>query len=183
MLTLTYTNTPTPTDTPTQTNTPTNTATPSNTPTSTPTQYPTIPPPTPVPTSFTTSNGVKSPTGVGSDEIWIDVNLSKQSVAVYRGKKLLNSFTVSTGTSAYPTVTGQYQIYIKLESQTMSGPGYFLPGVPYVMYFYQGYALHGTYWHDNFGTPMSHGCVNMVTADVKWIYSLAEIGTWVKVHY
>ena len=45
----------------------------------------------------------------------------------------------------------------------MSGPGYYLPGVPYVMYFYQGYGLHGTYWHDNFGQPMSHGCVNLPT--------------------
>ena len=43
------------------------------------------------------------------------------------------------------------------------GYDYYLPNVPYVMYFYQGYALHGTYWHSNFGRPMSHGCVNLET--------------------
>jgi len=52
----------------------------------------------------------------------------------------------------------------------MSGPGYYLPNVPYVMYFYKGYSLHGTYWHNNFGTPMSHGCVNMRTEEAKWLF-------------
>jgi len=183
ILTFTPSNTPTPTDTPTPTNTPTNTSTPTNTPTQTFTPSPTYPPPTPVPTSLITSNGVRSPAGVTLNEVWVDVNLSQQKLYVYKGVDLLNSFIISSGTSSFPTVTGQYRIYAKLASQTMSGPGYFLPDVPYVMYFYQGYALHGTYWHSNFGTPMSHGCVNMQTSDVQWIYSLAKIGTWVQVHY
>jgi lipoprotein-anchoring transpeptidase ErfK/SrfK len=49
--------------------------------------------------------------------------------------------------------------------------------VPYVMYFFEGYGLHGTYWHNNFGHPMSHGCVNLRTPDAKWFYNWAEIGT------
>jgi lipoprotein-anchoring transpeptidase ErfK/SrfK len=183
VLTNTATDTPTSTNTPTPTNTPTNTPTATNTPTQTFTPSPTYPLPTPVPTSLTVSNGVRSPAGVTQNEVWIDVNLSQQKLYVYRGNTLLNSFIVSTGTSSFPTVTGQYRIYIKLVSQTMSGPGYFLPDVPYVMYFYQGYALHGTYWHSNFGTQMSHGCVNMKTSDVEWIFSIAQIGTWVQVHY
>lgn len=59
----------------------------------------------------------------------------------------------------------------------MTGPGYRLPHVPYVMYFYKGYALHGTYWHNNFGRPMSHGCVNLPTPIAEQLYHWAEIGT------
>jgi len=80
-------------------------------------------------------------------------------------------------------VVGYYQVYVKYESTTMSGPGYYLPGVPYTMYFYKGYGIHGTYWHDNFGTPMSHGCVNMRTDEANWVFERSRIGTWVIVHY
>jgi len=114
---------------------------------------------------------------------WIDVNLSTQSVYAYEGDTVVNSFIVSTGTSYTPTVTGRYKIWIKFKSTTMSGPGYYLPDVPYAMYFYKGYGLHGTYWHDNFGTPMSHGCVNLRTSDAEWLYYWATVGTVVKVHY
>jgi len=114
---------------------------------------------------------------------WIDVNLSTQSVYAYEGDTVVNSFIVSTGTSYTPTVTGRYKIWIKLKSTTMSGPGYYLPNVPYAMYFYKGYGLHGTYWHNNFGTPMSHGCVNLRTSDAEWLYYWASEGTVVNVHY
>lgn len=114
---------------------------------------------------------------------WIDVNLSTQSVYAYEGDTVVNSFVVSTGTSLTPTVTGKYKIWIKFVSTDMSGPGYYLPDVPYAMYFYKGYGLHGTYWHNNFGTPMSHGCVNLRTADAEWLYYWATVGTVVNVHY
>lgn len=114
---------------------------------------------------------------------WIDVNLSTQSVYAYEGNTVVNSFIVSTGTSIHPTVTGQFKIYVKFQAANMSGPGYFLPNVPYVMYFYKGYGLHGTYWHHNFGTPMSHGCVNLQTSDAQWLYNWASVGTLVNVHY
>jgi lipoprotein-anchoring transpeptidase ErfK/SrfK len=78
-------------------------------------------------------------------------------------------------------VLGDYSIYLKYDSQLMTGPGYYLPGVPWVMYFYQGYSLHGTYWHSNFGTPMSHGCVNLPTEEAAWFYTWAPIGTPVHV--
>jgi lipoprotein-anchoring transpeptidase ErfK/SrfK len=65
----------------------------------------------------------------------------------------------------------------------MSGPGYSLPDVPFTMFFYQGYAIHGTYWHNNFGTPMSHGCVNLTIPDAEWIYNWSSVGTLVNVHY
>lgn len=119
----------------------------------------------------------------GSGTRWIDVDLTHQAVYAYEGNTMVNSFIVSTGTWQYPTVTGQYNIYVKYRYANMHGPGYFLPNVPYVMYFYKGYGLHGTYWHHNFGTPMSHGCVNLRTDDAAWLFNWASIGTLVNVHY
>jgi lipoprotein-anchoring transpeptidase ErfK/SrfK len=119
----------------------------------------------------------------GSGARWIDVDLSNQTVYAYAGDTLVNSFLVSTGTRLTPTVTGQYKIYVKYRSAAMSGPGYYLPNVPYIMYFYKGYGLHGTYWHNNFGTPMSHGCVNLRTDEAAWLYNWASVGTLVNVHY
>ena len=119
----------------------------------------------------------------GNGERWIDVNLSEQRVYAYEGDVLVNSFLVSTGVAETPTVTGKYQIYIKVRIQDMSGLGYYLPDVPWVMYFYDEYGFHGTYWHNNFGTPMSRGCVNMMIDDAAWLYDWASVGTAVNVHY
>lgn len=126
--------------------------------------------------------------GVPGDETsggthWIDVNLSQQMVYAYEGDALVNSFLVSTGTWMTPTVTGKYHIYVKLRYTDMSGPDYYLPDVPYTMYFFKGYGLHGTYWHHNFGTPMSHGCVNLSIPDAQWLYNFSSVGTLVNVHY
>jgi len=114
---------------------------------------------------------------------WIDVDLSQQRVYAYEGESLVNSFLVSTGTWQTPTVTGSFKIWIKVRSQAMTGPGYYLPDVPYVMFFYKDYGLHGTYWHNNFGTPMSHGCVNLTIPDSEWLYNFSSVGTVVNVHY
>ena len=119
----------------------------------------------------------------GYGDRWIDVDLSQQRVYAYEGDTVVNSFVVSTGTWQTPTVTGRYKVWIKLRTTTMAGPGYYLTNVPYVMYFYKGYGLHGTYWHNNFGTPMSHGCVNLTIPDSEWIYNWSVVGTVVNVHY
>jgi len=107
----------------------------------------------------------------------IIVDLSDQTIYAYEGDELVHQVTVSTGLPGTPTVTGEYTIYSKLPSQTMYGPGYYLPGVPWVMYFYQGYAIHGTYWHSNFGQPMSHGCVNLPSEEAEWFFEFAQVGT------
>lgn len=117
------------------------------------------------------------------DGRWIDVNLSEQRIYVYEGDVMLNSFIVSTGLPDTPTVTGEYRIYVKVRIQDMSGPGYYLPDVPWVMFFYDEYGFHGTYWHNNFGTPMSRGCVNLRIEDAEWLYNWASVGTRVNVHY
>src|SRR5574341_239826 len=99
----------------------------------------------------------------------IVVQLSTQRTFAYEDGQLVREFIVSTGLPATPTVTGDYAIYVKYTAQRMVGPGYDLPNVPWGMYFYQGYALHGTYWHNNFGQPMSRGCVNMRIDDAEWL--------------
>ncbi len=114
---------------------------------------------------------------------WIDVNLSTQTLTAYSNQTSVFQTRVSTGLAATPTVVGTYYIYAKYASAPMSGPGYYLPDVPYIMYFYRGYSLHGTYWHNNFGTPMSHGCVNLSTPDAEWLFNWADTGTPVVTHY
>ena len=115
-------------------------------------------------------------------EKWIDVNLTTQSLVAYEGQRPVYWATVSTGRARTPTPTGRYRIYKKLRSTTMSGPGYRFRDVPHVMYFHGNYTLHGTYWHSNFGRPMSHGCVNLRLADAQWLYEWAPVGTLVVIH-
>ena len=192
----------TPTSTTTFTPTATYTATPTSAPTFTPTSTPTFTPtptatntPTAIPTNTSTPTEspvealqptkevrtVKRPEGVGKNERWIDVVLSRQHLLAYQGNTLVEKFVVSTGTWQYPTVTGRFNIYVKYKYANMTGPDYSLQDVPYVMYFYKDYGLHGTYWHNNFGTPMSHGCVNLQTKDAKWLYNFTSVGTIVRV--
>lgn len=114
---------------------------------------------------------------------WIDVNLSTQRLTAYVGSTPVRSTYVSTGLPRTPTPTGSYRIYVKYTSTAMSGPGYYLPNVPYTMYFYRGYGIHGTYWHSNFGTRMSHGCINLPTSEARWLFYWASVGTLVKIHY
>lgn len=116
-------------------------------------------------------------------EKWIDVNLSEQMVYAYEGNTIVGAFLVSTGMADTPTVTGHYYVYVQIPYAHMKGPGYDLADVPYTMYFYKGYGIHGTYWHSNFGTPMSHGCVNMETGEAGWLYDWAFVGIPVSVHY
>ena len=171
---------PLPTWTPTALPTPT--LAPTLTPSPTPTPEPTTPP-------VAVDPGVLSPrpAGVGDAERWIDVNLSTQTLVAYEGDTPVFNTLVSSGLPQWPTVTGQFRTYMKYESQTMNGYllgyDYFLEGVPYVMYFFEDYAIHGTYWHNNFGTPMSHGCVNVSTPDAGWLFNWAPVGTLVNVRY
>jgi LysM repeat protein len=122
---------------------------------------------------------VAPPAVTGGNSIVVD--LSDQRIYAYEDGVLVRNVLVSTGTWATPTVQGDFTVYVKHVAQTMSGPGYYLPDVPYVMYFYQGYGIHGTYWHSNFGTPMSHGCVNLPTSEAEWFFNWAVVGTPVHV--
>jgi LysM repeat protein len=129
-----------------------------------------------------------SPTYTNPEEArWIDVNLSTQTLTAYEGQTPVMQALVSTGIWQTPTVVGTFKIYVKYPSTRMigdiGGDYYDLPDVPHVMYFYEGYGLHGTYWHNNFGTPMSHGCVNLSQTDAAWLYDWTSVGTKVVTHY
>lgn len=112
--------------------------------------------------------------GVGREFV---VVLGTQRAYAYEDGVLKHTAVISSGLPDTPTVTGDFKIRLKVRSQTMSGFDYRLENVEWVMYFYSGYAFHGTWWHNNFGRPMSRGCVNMTNADAKWFYEFGEIGT------
>ena len=109
----------------------------------------------------------------------VPLELDAELAREFEGSALL----ASTGLPGTPTVKGSFKIQRKYVAQTMTGPGYYLPDVPYIMYFIAGYALHGTYWHNNFGHPMSHGCVNLPTDEALWFFKWADIGTTVHVEW
>jgi lipoprotein-anchoring transpeptidase ErfK/SrfK len=111
----------------------------------------------------------------------IVVSVSTQRIYAFENGTLIRSHLVSTGRAETPTVLGDYAIQRKYVADDMAGPGYFLPQVPHAMYFFQGYAIHGTYWHNNFGRPMSHGCVNLPSDESGWWFQWAEMGTPVRV--
>jgi lipoprotein-anchoring transpeptidase ErfK/SrfK len=121
-------------------------------------------------------------------ELWFEVNLSEQSITVWNGDNVLLYSLVSTGRPGFDTPTGTFYVNTKLESQTMEGvlggEYYNVPDVPWVMYFTdEGHALHGTYWHSNFGAVMSHGCVNLPMDVAEYLYSITPVGTRVEIHY
>lgn len=109
---------------------------------------------------------------------------------------------ISSGDKDFPTIQGLFRIWAKVKKGKMSGGRknseyYYLEDVPWQMYFYQSYALHTSYWHDYFGLPTSHGCVNMSPKDAKWLFDWSgprtkgenwttadknNPGTWVWIH-
>jgi len=127
------------------------------------------------------SGYVPTPTLTSGRQIVVD--LSESRVYAFEDGVLVKSALASTGLPATPTVTGDFNIWHRTEAQTMTGPGYNLPNVQWVQYFYQGYGLHGTYWHNNFGQPMSHGCVNLTNEDAEWFYNFGSLGMSVRVQY
>lgn len=115
----------------------------------------------------------------------IEVNLSEQRTYLYENGVVVNSYAISSGKSGTPTHTGNFRIYAHVRVQNMGcvpSVDYCTPDVPYVSYFNADEAFHGTYWHNNFGTPMSHGCVNMPIDVAQYVYNWAPIGTEVSVY-
>jgi len=109
------------------------------------------------------------------------ISLSQQYLWAYQGDVVLWQGYISSGTEKFATPPGSFRVINKLESQTMEGvlggEYYNVPDVPDVMYFTdRGHAIHGTYWHNNFGTPMSHGCINLPTDVADWMYGWAPMG-------
>lgn len=150
------------------------------------------------------------PEGVGEGDRWIDIDLTHQALVAYDWKQPRYVTLVSTGRSRAPspdldyrTPKGLFRIRSKHLTATMDDdapgvPPYSLEDVPYVMYFEGAYAFHSAFWHDQFGRPRSHGCINLAPRDAKWLYNWAgpdlpttwhggaatdeNPGTWVYIH-
>ena len=148
---------------------------------------------------------VKRPAQVGPDEKWIDVNLAQQTLVAYEGDRPVYATLVSSGRKDHETARGLNRIWVKLDAGRMSGGNpadpmeyYNLEDVPWTMYFYKDFGVHGAYWHDQFGGVRSHGCVNLSPIDSFWVYNWAgpylapgqkyvyssadNPGTWVYTH-
>jgi hypothetical protein len=124
--------------------------------------------------------------------IWnrrVDVDLSAQRLVAYEGDTPIYHAPVATGKDGFNTPTGSYAIYSKYPMETMVGSAggetWYVPDIPFVQYVVGGVALHGTYWHDQWGTGvrMSHGCINLNIDDAEWLYEWADVGTQVDIHY
>jgi lipoprotein-anchoring transpeptidase ErfK/SrfK len=111
----------------------------------------------------------------------IEIDLSQQKIYCYEGEALVRSFLISSGTYGR-TPIGTFAIYSRSRSCLMQGPGYYLPNVQWVNRFSGPLSIHGTYWHHNFGHPMSHGCVNATNEDAQFVYNWAPMGTKVEIH-
>jgi lipoprotein-anchoring transpeptidase ErfK/SrfK len=126
------------------------------------------------------------PSFVTGTRKWIDISITQQSLVAYVGQKPVYVTLVSTGRGGMgdpekvaATVRGTFMVYAKHVSATMDGSedkadSYALLDVPFVQYFHKGYALHGTYWHDDFGKVRSHGCVNLAPIDAAWLFEWTD---------
>jgi lipoprotein-anchoring transpeptidase ErfK/SrfK len=117
-----------------------------------------------------------------SKQRWIEIDLTRQRLIAWEGDTSVYAVTISTGKEGYETPTGTYAIQTKHEVTRMQGDDYDVPDVPFTMYYDGGYAIHGAYWHNNFGTPVSHGCTNVALDHAEWLFKWAEVGTPVIVH-
>ncbi|MCO5216046.1 MAG: L,D-transpeptidase [Thermomicrobiales bacterium] len=124
----------------------------------------------------------------GGGQVWVDINLSWQYMTIFQGDRVLYELYISSGRSGFDTPTGTFYVLTMYPSDDMEGvlggEYYNVPSVPDVLYFTnEGHAIHGTYWHNNFGTPMSHGCINMPEWAAEYLYNIAYIGMPVVIHY
>jgi hypothetical protein len=117
------------------------------------------------------------PKGIQEDETWVHVNVSQQTLVMYRGKEPIYATLVSTGLEGHETPLGTFAIREKYVADTMSDLGpdagddrYKIEDVPWTQYFSRSVALHGAFWHEGYGLRRSHGCVNLSPLDARWIF-------------
>ena len=126
------------------------------------------------------------PAGGGPNSIGVDTY--EQTLGVYRNGGLVFATLIASGSRAFPTRPGVFQIRVKLTHGLMTGAYrddrsdyYYLEDVPWILYYDGDRALHGAYWHDHFGLRGSHGCVNLSPIDSLWLYNFARVGDTVVV--
>ena len=118
--------------------------------------------------------------GPASTERWIDVDLGAQDLVAYEGAQPVFATLVSTGRGENATPAGVHRVWVKLrvsdmenladENDESSRDRFSIEDVPFVQYFDHGVALHGAFWHRDFGRPHSHGCVNLSPRDAAWLF-------------
>ncbi|MBN2191218.1 MAG: L,D-transpeptidase, partial [Polyangiaceae bacterium] len=129
----------------------------------------------------------EGPKDIGPNERWVDINVTSQTLVAYVGHHPVYATLVSSGKESkvkdkdHRTPRGEWRIREKHVTTTMDGDGtaagdlpYSIEDVPYVAYFHRSYALHGAFWHKNYGVRMSHGCVNLAPLDAKYLYFFTE---------
>ena len=121
------------------------------------------------------------PADVGPDICrFIYVNLKTQTLSVFDNCKQIFATLISSGKNSW-TFEGSFAIQYKVEYNSINPPEwstseYYIQAVPYMMFYYGDFGFHGAYWHDNFGTAASHGCINLAPKDAKWLYNWAGMG-------
>lgn len=124
--------------------------------------------------------------GIYTTEKMITVDTGSQTLTAWEGGGILYQTRASTGLPLSPTVKGSFKVYKKVALGDMRGYSpyigrYHYKNVPNSLYFYQGYSVHGAYWHNNFGTRRSNGCVNLPLDMAQKIFDWAQVGTRVEV--
>jgi lipoprotein-anchoring transpeptidase ErfK/SrfK len=112
-----------------------------------------------------------------SNQRWIQVDLSSQRLIAWQGNQQIHAVIISTGKAGNDTPLGTFSIQSKHRTARMQGEDYDVPDVPFTMYYSGNYAIHGAYWHHQFGTRVSHGCINVAVDHAEWLYHWASVGT------
>ena len=107
----------------------------------------------------------------------IKINLAKQNLVYTFGDKILGNFAISSGVKKLPTPKGNFTILSKVPVKRYTGSNYDYPNTKWNLNFKSGYYIHGAYWHNKFGQPMSHGCVNVAYENMEHLYWWAQVGT------
>ncbi|PIT95244.1 hypothetical protein COT98_00590 [Candidatus Falkowbacteria bacterium CG10_big_fil_rev_8_21_14_0_10_39_9] len=120
------------------------------------------------------------PIKVKAGDYWVDVNIAKKTLALYQNNQVVMMTYIAPGNRETPTIVGSYNVWLKLKKTRMTGAPpiathvYDLPNAPWVMYYKGSYSIHGTYWHDEFGSQKSSGCTNMTQGDSKYLFYLTN---------
>ncbi|MEE3716108.1 L,D-transpeptidase [Tumidithrix elongata RA019] len=112
-----------------------------------------------------------------SERRWIEIRLRSQRLFAWEGDRRIMAVIISTGKAGTPTPTGSFSVQSKHRVARMQGEDYNVPDVPHAMYYSGNYAIHGAYWHNSFGIPVSHGCINVAPDHAAWLFNWATVGT------
>jgi hypothetical protein len=125
------------------------------------------------------AEGIARPSSYGASDKWLHIDLTEQVMIAYEGDQAVFATLISSGREGFHTPTGNYRVDRMYNSKTMRGTGgdgrpYQVQEVPWALYYDGNYAAHGAYWHNNFGQPASHGCVNIPPLDARWIFHWSD---------